>query len=84
MNMTADVITHNVVAPRPYLYTIKLETTAKGFIQPSVTVNSDSQDLWKTACCLLDMTIDELKTMSLKIATEIKEENQKEKEKRND
>lgn len=58
---------------RPWMYSVKLETNAKGWIQPCIHVYADESDVWKKATCLLDQTIDELKTMGLRVATDIKE-----------
>ena len=75
--MTEEII-HKVIAPRPFVYSVHLDTTAKGFVQPSVTVNSDNEDCWLKATQLLDEVIDEIKVMGLKLVTDIKEENNKE------
>lgn len=59
---------------RPWQYSVKLETNAKGFIQPSVHVYSDeSKDVWLTATRLLDALVDELKTSGYKVATDLKQ-----------
>lgn len=61
------------VSIRPWKYSVKLDVNAKGFVQPSVHVNSDTEDrdLWLKAVTLLQDTIDELKVCNYKIATDL-------------
>ena len=65
---------------RPYQYSVSLDTTAKGFIQPSVKVLNDElievrtgTEIETVAVLLLDRLVKELRHSGYKVATDIEE-----------
>ena len=53
------------------MYSVKAEANAKGFVQLSVHVYFDeSKDVWSKPTNLLDETVDQLKMMRYRIATD--------------
>lgn len=65
---------------RPYQYSIGLDCNAKGWIQPSIKVlsdtlimNKDSSTIEEVAIFLLDSTINLLKKQGYKVATDIED-----------
>lgn len=67
----------------PYAYSVSLDCTAKGYIQPSVKVQADELieyregemvvTLHEKAVLLLDRLVKELRVKGYKIATDIEE-----------
>lgn len=59
---------------RPYAYSLSLDCTAKGYIQPSLKVQSDETDgLPQLATFLLDRLVKELRNKGYKVATDIED-----------
>jgi hypothetical protein len=65
---------------RPYQYSVSLDCNAKGWIQPSIKVMSDtlvmnknSSTIEEVAILLLDNTVNFLKKQGYKVATDIEE-----------
>lgn len=63
---------------RPYAYEVSLDTTAKGYVQPSVRIRSDDLQRRETgidelAIILLDKLVNNLKKYGYKVATDIEE-----------
>ncbi|HEY7081106.1 MAG TPA: hypothetical protein VH500_15520 [Nitrososphaeraceae archaeon] len=45
----SDVVSHNIIGARPWMYSVKLEVSAEEFVQPSVQVYSDETIRYKIA-----------------------------------
>lgn len=63
--MTDEVI-------RPWQYSVKIETNARGYVQPSVHVYSDSvTEIEGLAVKVLEMLVDDLRHSGFIVATDI-------------
>ena len=63
---------------RPWQYEVSLDTTAKGYVQPSVKVRSDTLiqgeiGIQKIATDILDWLVHEVRERGFKVATDIEE-----------
>jgi len=63
---------------RPYQYEVSLDCTAKGYIQPSVKVRSDTLiqgnlPIQKIATDVLDWLVHEVRNRGFRVATDIEE-----------
>lgn len=70
----------NTTVVRPYQYSVSLDCTAKGYIQPSVKILSDKlvypitgTGIETIAVLLLDRLVKELKHSAYKVATDIED-----------
>lgn len=66
------------VSSRPYAYEVSLDTTAKGWVQPSVKVRSDclqigEKKIDEVAIIMLDRLVNLVKSYGYKVATDIEE-----------
>jgi len=82
--MTKEHETYNLRPPvveasfRPYQYEVSLDCTAKGYIQPSIKVRSDSLNqgevgIQQIATDVLDWLVHEVRDRGFKVATDIEE-----------
>jgi hypothetical protein len=67
-------MTEQIEVKQQYQYSVKLETTARGFIQPTIhAYDNVGIDACDDAINALAYTVDALKKRGYKVATEIKE-----------
>lgn len=58
---------------RPWQFGVRIETNAKGWLQPSIHVYSDKCDCEELAVILLERTVKQLKRSGFKVATSLPE-----------
>ena len=74
-----DKASPDVVLVRPYAYSISLDCNAKGYIQPSIKMQSDQLisvegiEIQEPAVILLDRLVKKLRKNGYKIATDIED-----------
>lgn len=68
----AGITNQNENVVRPWQYSVKIETNARGYVQPSVHVYSDSvRAIEGLAVKLLELLVNDLRQSGFKLATDI-------------
>jgi hypothetical protein len=74
MTSSNDLVTHNVLGLKPWEYSISVDVSAKGFVQPSIHVYSDDmKQAIRETVSALNCLVADLRDNGFKVATDIKE-----------
>jgi hypothetical protein len=74
-----SIVTHNILGLKPWEYSVSVDVSAKGFVQPSIHVYSDDmKQAIQQAVSALNCLVSDLRDNGFRVATDIRE---KEKEK---
>lgn len=69
-----SIVTHNILGLKPWEYSVSVDVSAKGFVQPSIHVYSDDmKQAIQQAVSALNCLVADLRDNGFRVATDIKE-----------